>query len=659
MNQYSRALPVILKILSQEKLFLFLPVLLFSLGHWLLNASFCIFSGLQNDFLMQIQKRGPHVIIRPHNSWFDSQPATALSSQTGITKISSVLQTQGILMNSELGIGVLISGVSDQDAFSILQEASETPCPQEAGDRYVLISETLFAELGENRCELSLMLLNGNEIPLIPIALVSDWNQPQKKLNIFVSLDSLKRQMGVVTENNLVEVHLENLTQAQKLKMTLMQFPEAAHWHILSWEDLYSETLTLFKTEQKLHLVFLLALGVFVIFSLYSSGFLILLRRQSSLKSLLALGLKKKSLGSGIISIQICLLISALILSRFGLYLVEKCLIQWPLPLPQSLFYSLSLPFEFQSRFFFLSGALLLLPSVWALYRAKLKLLGLLMLISSNCFTDSGFSKVNPNAFFKPDLNFREKEITGFSLLVLKDHRFITPFNNPQFSRLGFRFGDAQAVTDLTCNLGQTPHLTDTNGKIRQIPLKMGKYKLTCPEIDLVENINIALGQTRLILAWSAQSRHSREPSLYRAHKTMQRQENQEFRLLHKMLMQSREIILDILKDHKKIRSYLHPDYRDEDGRLEDFYEYLNLILPSLQDYSLKSLLLEPRDDTIYLDLIMESDTQTLELKLETDSNYLLKRYRHRILERKAESTSPTNSKSAFNKAGRTDKTSP
>jgi len=657
-NQYFGTLGIVWKILSREKLFLFLPVLLFSLGHWLLNASFCIFSGLHNDFVLQVQRRGPHVTIRPQNSWFESQPPAYISSHASITKIDTILQTQGILMNSDVGIGVLVSGIVDQEAHLMLDGAQDSQCNQEPGDRYVLISESLFREFGENRCDVSLMLLNGNEFPLIPLALISDWNQPQKKLNIFMSRDALKQQMGTSTENNLIEIHLTDLKQAQNFKASLKKLPESSHWHVSSWEDTYSETLLLFSTEQKLHFVFLIALGVFVIFALYASGFLILLRRQNSLKSLLALGMTKNLLGSQIIGIQILLLLSAVVISRTGLYLVEQYLKLWPLPLPQSLFYSVSLPFEYQPNFFMLSTALLLLPSLWTLYRARLQLLALIFVLSPLSFSDAQFSRPNPNAFFKPDLNYKEKERTGFSLLILKDHRFSTPFNSPQFSRLGFRFGDAQAQTDLACTLGQEPRFTDSNGKIRQIPFKAGKYDLNCPTIGLEEQLNITLGQTLLILAWSPHSGSEIEPVLYRAKKVMQRQENPEFRELHAILKRVREIVLDIFKDHTQIRSYLHPDYRDEDGKLEDFYEYLNLILPSLHEYSITSLLLEPRENTYHLNLMLESDSSAIELSLETDTQYLLKRYRHRTLARKS-STSPSSSKSPRVRTGKTFKTSP
>ena len=140
--------------------------------------------------------------------------------------------------------------------------------------------------------------------------------------------------------------------------------------NITSWRDIYSETLLLFHTEKWLHLFFLGLFCAFLAVSTYTSFTLIFLRKQNSLKSLNILGWSRYQERKFLITSSHFLIFIAL---TFGviLSLLIKCgLHYFPLPLPQSLFYSAIVPFNWQWDFLWKSIMFVYVTSILSIFLA-------------------------------------------------------------------------------------------------------------------------------------------------------------------------------------------------------------------------------------------------------------------------------------------------
>ena len=148
---------------------------------------------------------------------------------------------------------------------------------------------------------------------------------------------------------NRVDIQIPGFQKLKKLKSFILErFPNI---HVQSWKDRFSETLILFQAENRIHGILLVLLALLTGLSVYSSFYLDILRKKRDLRSLILLGYPRKRFSLWLQSCCHLILISSLVGGLFLILVIRWSLEKFPVPLPQSLFYSKSLPFEWEWGF--------------------------------------------------------------------------------------------------------------------------------------------------------------------------------------------------------------------------------------------------------------------------------------------------------------------
>ena len=338
-----------------------IPLLSLGLGLSLLFSSFCIFHGLHQDFYRQIETNHAHYILQPKEGYFfyDSKfILKQIEHKIPNAKVQSILLTQGLLHIGDRASGIFLRG----------EPSLETINQDEA---HIQISKSLASDLqisvGQSA---ELVLADGSHHDVIVNKVFDDYQWPELKHTIKMEIGACQKLLFEDEMVNRFEIQFPELFKSENdflinnLKNSIHQL------RVSSWKDIYSETLLLFNTEKWLHLFFLALFCAFLAVSTYASFTLIFLRKQNSLQSLNILGWAKSQERSFIIFSSHLVIFTALLFGvilsliiKFGLYYI-------PLPLPQSLFYSAIVPFNWQWDFLWKCIIFVYLTSMLSIFLA-------------------------------------------------------------------------------------------------------------------------------------------------------------------------------------------------------------------------------------------------------------------------------------------------
>lgn len=330
------------RLFKSEATFLSIPLLSLGLGMTLLFSSFCIFHGLHQDFYRQIEKIQPHYTLRPLEGYFfyDSESKQSrLRELIPHAKVSAALMSQGLIHIGDRASGILLRG--DQ---SIQDNQTDIPL--------VEISKSLAQDLQiDINQSAELILADGSHHDIIISKVFEDFEFIELKHTVKMSLSTCQRLLFEDQMVNRFEIQFPKLLDKSNEKFINKLYSEMESLKIVSWAETYSETLLLFNVEEKLHLAFLMLFSIFLFVSTYASFTLVFLRKQNSIKSLRTLGWTKTQEISFLISSSHFLILFALIAGILMSLMVKLCLLVFPLELPQSLFYSKTVPFNWQWKF--------------------------------------------------------------------------------------------------------------------------------------------------------------------------------------------------------------------------------------------------------------------------------------------------------------------
>jgi ABC-type lipoprotein release transport system permease subunit len=352
------------KLFFKEKFFLGLPLLLCSLAMSILFSSFCIFSGLRDDFLLQIKHHQSHISLQPKSIWFENQQdiLKELQNLPESSSYQKLILSQGLLKMDLQTCGVLIRGDKNRNCCN--------------DDNCICVSKALISDFEQsvlsNNNQATLILPDG-EHKKVHWDTFDDRGWLDKKYSVVLSYNQAEKWIADKDLFNRVEIILKSPEQAPQIAKSLT-LPQ----DVLSstWLDEYKETLKLFSTELKIHGIILILLMLFIFAGIYGCFYLTLFRKQSSLNTLKKLGMTHHESYILFQFVLHCFASGAICGGLFISYLVYSLLVHLPLELPQSLFYSQFLPFHWKWDFFAIISLILYLTIYLAFSRAR-KQLGL------------------------------------------------------------------------------------------------------------------------------------------------------------------------------------------------------------------------------------------------------------------------------------------
>lgn len=330
------------RLFKSEVTFLSIPLLSLGLGTTLLFSSFCIFYGLHQDFYRQIEKIQPHYTLRPLEGYFfyDSEAKQSLLRKLiPHAKVSAALISQGLIHIGDRASGILLRG--DESI-----EGNQTDIP------LVQISKSLAQDLQiDINQSAELILADGSHHDIIISEVFNDFEFIELKHTVKMSLATCQRLLFEDQMVNRFEIQFPKLLDQDNEGFINKLNSEIESLKITSWRETYSETLLLFNVEEKLHLAFLLLFSIFLFVSTYASFTLVFLRKRNSIKSLRTLGWTKAQEIFFLAILSHFLILFALLAGIAMSALVKLGLLSFPLELPQSLFYSKTVPFNWQWTF--------------------------------------------------------------------------------------------------------------------------------------------------------------------------------------------------------------------------------------------------------------------------------------------------------------------
>lgn len=332
------------RIFSSERHLLLIPFVILSLGLATLFCSYCIFTGMEQDFLKLVQTR-VHLELRPKETYhFENLQDLELALKSVQGKIHSLdfrLQSQALLQHNSQAVGVLVQAYPG--AYS--KESRDYRPPIQISRH---LAQILGAKPGD---ELNLIGPDGGHNSMLLVSVFEEHGLMEKKYSVEMNLDQAQAILFGEEIINLIQIKFKDYTFVNELPdNTVKSLKEFAH--LSTWEDQHVETLKLFSTQRSIHFLLLLLMGVFCSVSIFSAFYLVFLRKKETFARLILLGLAQVKLKRMIRStIQLWLLLSIVsggIISK----LVQLYLISFPLALPQSIFYSSTLPFHWNWQFF-------------------------------------------------------------------------------------------------------------------------------------------------------------------------------------------------------------------------------------------------------------------------------------------------------------------
>ena len=216
----------------------------------------------------------------------------------------------------------------------------------------------------------TLITAEGSHHDVFIHTIFNDFGWPDQKYAINLPLEIAQEIIYGEKLFNRVDVKLHDFRALSTAQTQVSTTLSNLQIHMESWEDRFSETLVLFDAEKKIHLYFLALMCAFSGLSIYSSFYLIFLRKRSSLMNLVKLGMSSTQMGRFIFGSCQIILIASLFIGFLFAKLIQTLIQIYPIPLPQSLFYSPHIPFYWQWNFFGLVCVFLYLASLIAMGRS-------------------------------------------------------------------------------------------------------------------------------------------------------------------------------------------------------------------------------------------------------------------------------------------------
>ena len=334
-------------------------LVLVSLSLTLVFSSFCIFSGLHDDFYQKIELTRSHLIISPPTPYFQNADPLLkeLDSLDHVEYAPSIL-SQGLVKSREQGIGVFVIGLDPGEICKKILHREN--CDLEPRD--VVLSSSLGQELGILKGqEGSLIVADGSHYRVRFKEFFVDFGWSDQKYSLYLPLPTAQSWIYGEPLINRVEMRTGNPYDMESITTALEEFDPLLR--IITWRDLFAETLKLFEVERKLHFFFFGLLTVLIGISVYLTFLLFFLRKSASFRTTLRLGYPHRLLKLAVASSVQILLLSSLLTGGLFSHGIRWYLKENPIELPQSLFYSPTLPFHWDWNCFLLLCLLFFLSS--------------------------------------------------------------------------------------------------------------------------------------------------------------------------------------------------------------------------------------------------------------------------------------------------------
>ncbi|PCJ21163.1 MAG: hypothetical protein COB02_00840 [Candidatus Cloacimonadota bacterium] len=344
------------KIFLKEYVYFLIPIFSLALGLSLLFSSFCIFSGLHQEFYLLVDKLEPHIIIKPKNSYFENylKLGDFLSQTKNVKDVIPTIRSQGILQFDQRAIGIIIKSNP---------QISQTKISKE-------LAKELEVIIGSN---VQLMVADGEEHTLKIEGFFNSFGWESKKLTIEIPFTLAK---NIIFGDDFVnEIHLI-LNQIHQAKHTQKIIKQDKVFYSSTWQDKFEETLIMFQTENHIHFYLMSFLFLLILFSIHTCFSLIFLRKKENLNALLYAKFQKQDLRILIQQVSHFTILSSITLSFIISYSFKVFLENYPLKLPQSLFYSPVLPFNWDWNFLWLCIFLFYTGAIIAVSHAQKKVMG-------------------------------------------------------------------------------------------------------------------------------------------------------------------------------------------------------------------------------------------------------------------------------------------
>lgn len=331
-----------LRLYRSELTFLLIPLISLGLGLALLFSSFCIFNGLHEDFYLQIESNHANYILEPSEGYFfyDAESRKAvIQKNLPEASVGAVLMSQGLLHIGDKAAGILLRG---EQGLEDNGRALPSVQISKSLARDLLIEKNQAAEL---------VLADGSHHDIHVTEIFDDFQWPELKYTVKMSLKTCQDMLFEDQMVNRFEIRFPELLNPNNISLMELLQKELENTKVTSWQEIYSETLLLFKTEKNLHIFFLVLFSAFLFVSTYASFTLIFLRKRNSIKSLRMLGWTKSQEFNFLIISSHFLIVTAFVTGVLISATIKLGLYYFPLQLPQSLFYSQFVPFNWQWNF--------------------------------------------------------------------------------------------------------------------------------------------------------------------------------------------------------------------------------------------------------------------------------------------------------------------
>ena len=257
--------------------------------------------------------------------------------------------SQGLIQSRNQGFGVFLIGMNPSQICQ--QTLLKEQCKLDSND--LIISKSLAEELGVIKGEEGKVIVaDGTHYPVIFEDFFEDFGWSDQKYSAYLSLSSAQDWIYGEPSINRIDIRTN---QPYDMEASIEEISEfAPELRISTWRDLFAETLKLFEVERKLHFFFFGLLTILVGVSVYLTFFLFFLRKESSFKTILRLGYPERAFKKVVIIILQLILLGSLALGGILSFGIEQYLYSNPIELPQSLFYSPTLPFNWDWNYFLL-----------------------------------------------------------------------------------------------------------------------------------------------------------------------------------------------------------------------------------------------------------------------------------------------------------------
>ncbi|MCO4783601.1 MAG: hypothetical protein KC646_14845 [Candidatus Cloacimonetes bacterium] len=356
MNRSNANIFLFKKVFLKEYIYFFIPIISLALGLSLLFSSYCIFSGLHQEFYLLVEKFEPHIIVKPKSPYFENylKLGEFISAKDNVTSVVPTIKSQGILQFDQNAIGVIIKSNPTISNVTISTE----------------LARDLNIEIGSKA---QLMVADGEEHTITINNLNQSFGWESKKLTI--ELPFSLAQSIIFGEDLVNELHV-HVKKIHKVLDTQKEIKQDKAYFSYTWKDKFSETILMFETENKIHFYLMAFLFLLILGSIHTCFSLIFLRKKNNLKALLYAKFQKLDLARLINQVTHLTILSSIGLSIVFSICFKLSLSQFPLKLPQSLFYSPHLPFHWDWSFFIISASIFYLGAIYAVSHARKKIIG-------------------------------------------------------------------------------------------------------------------------------------------------------------------------------------------------------------------------------------------------------------------------------------------